>query len=310
MLDLINLLKTRKIFKNIDKYTNEYFEARGGGYYDLDTKARDNKSPLNPWAFIRVKNEAITLKESLKSILPAIQRGIIAYNDCDDGSEKIILEFCNEYPSFIPRKYPYEVQIQNPKGEENKLHSYYNFVLSFIPKEEWFIKIDVDHIYDAKKLFKSFYKITNQNQALAYPRINFLIINEEIRIQNVGNFGFIKGYDQLLICNKDIYFKQRMTSKQAQWIDSRSTEDTLYSEQQIIPKNIKIKMTHLMQWHFPALKYRRAEYQQELQTISLEEFKAYHKKLFKNKIISKEMLDYSQIQKKLVKMGILTKDMK
>ncbi|MCW1553456.1 hypothetical protein OLS59_10380, partial [Campylobacter jejuni] len=28
---------------------------------------------MNPWAFIRVKNEAITLKASLESILPAIQ---------------------------------------------------------------------------------------------------------------------------------------------------------------------------------------------------------------------------------------------
>nr|WP_276309253.1 hypothetical protein [Campylobacter hepaticus] len=73
------------------------------------------KSPLNPWAFIRVKNEAITLRASLESILPAIQRGVIGYNDCDDGSEEIILEFCKQYPSFIPIKYPYEIQIQNQK---------------------------------------------------------------------------------------------------------------------------------------------------------------------------------------------------
>ncbi|MBC5858425.1 beta-1,4-N-acetylgalactosaminyltransferase, partial [Campylobacter jejuni] len=114
-------------------------------------------SPLNPWAFIRVKNEAITLRASLESILPAIQRGVIGYNDCTDGSEEIILEFCKQYPSFIPVKYPYEVQIENPKSEENKLYSYYNYVASFIPQDEWLIKIDVDHYYDAKKLYKSFY---------------------------------------------------------------------------------------------------------------------------------------------------------
>lgn len=64
---------------------------------------------------MRVKNEARTLRASLDSILPAIQRGVIGYNDCDDGSEEIILEFCKSYPSFIPVKYPYNVQIHNPK---------------------------------------------------------------------------------------------------------------------------------------------------------------------------------------------------
>lgn len=110
---------------------------------------------------MRVKNEARTLRASLDSILPAIQRGVID-NDCDDGSEEIILEFCKSYPSFIPIKYPYNVQIHNPKSEENKLYNYCNFVLSFIPKGEWFIKIDVDHLYDAKKLYKSFYLPRNK----------------------------------------------------------------------------------------------------------------------------------------------------
>ena len=63
------------------------------GYFDFDKNAQNPKSPLNPWAFIRVCNEAITLKSCLESILPAIQRGVIAYNDCTDGSEEIILEF-------------------------------------------------------------------------------------------------------------------------------------------------------------------------------------------------------------------------
>lgn len=97
------------------------------------------------------------MKASLKSILQAIQSGIIGYNDCNDGSEEIILEFCKQYPSFIPVKYPYEVQIENPQSEENKLYSYYNYVASFIPQGEWLIKIDVDHMYDAKRLYKSFY---------------------------------------------------------------------------------------------------------------------------------------------------------
>ena len=274
------------------------------GYFNCDEKSKDTKSPLNPWAFIRVKNEAITLKASLESLLPAIQRGIIAYNDCNDGSEELILEFCKKYPSFIPKKYPYEVQIQNPQKEENKLHSYYNFALSFIPKAEWFIKIDVDHIYDAKKLYKSFYQIKSNQNALAYPRINFLIINKYLKIQKIGNFGFIKGYDQLLLCNLNTYFKERMTSKAAQWLDSKDYTNTLYSEEQIIPKNIKIIQACLMQWHFPALKQQRIDYQKTLETISLEEFVHFHQKLIQNKTIDKNMLQLKEITKQLNKIGI------
>ena len=259
------------------------------GFFILDKESKSNTSPLNPWAFIRVKNEALTLEFSLQSMLPALQRGIIAYNDCDDGSEEIILKFCNRYPSFIPLKYPYKIELENPKSEENKLHNYYNWALSFIPKDEWFIKIDADHIYDAKKLYESFYAIQGDNEAIAYPRINFLFIDNEIRIQNLNNYGYIKGGDQLLIKNNGVYFLHRMVCKPSQWIDSNDSNKILYSEVQIIPKNTYIHNARLMQWHFPALKNRRLNFVKKLPTISLEEFKKYHSKpkvLFKKSLIS------------------------
>ncbi len=81
-------------------------------------------------------------------MLPAIKRGVIGYKDCTDSSEEIILEFCKKYPNFIPAKYPHQVFLENPPNECNKFHNHYNFVLSFIPENEWFIKIDVDHIYE------------------------------------------------------------------------------------------------------------------------------------------------------------------
>lgn len=129
------------------------------GYFDADENAKDPFSPRNPWAYIRVRNEAHTLRACLFSILPAIQRGVIGYNDCDDGSEEIILEFCEKFPSFIPVKYPYHVDIYNPEKECNKFYAYCNYVLSVIPKYQWLVKIDVDHICEASKFFKSFYLI-------------------------------------------------------------------------------------------------------------------------------------------------------
>lgn len=296
--------KKRSFAQNLNLSSNEYFieinqntyGTKHQGFFDFDPNSKDIKSPLNPWAYIRVKNEAITLRASLESILPAIQRGVIGYNDCTDGSEEIILEFCRQYPSFIPVKYPYEVQIENPQSEENKLYSYYNWVASFIPEDEWFIKIDVDHYYDAKKLYQSFYMIYKENMAIRYPRINFLILNHQIYIQNNGNYGWIGGGDQLLIKKRNSTFKQRMVSKQSQWIDPKENSKELYSEKQVLTKNIKILGAPLLQWHFPALKYCRNDYQKYLDLLSLEEFKKFH---FKYKI-AKE-IDYSMLDEKVIK---------
>ena len=186
------------------------------GYFDFDENSKDPKSPLNPWAFIRVCNEAITLKACLESILPAIQRGVIAYNDCTDGSEEIILEFCAKFPSFIPAKYPHSVQIKNPQSDENKFATYCNFALSFIPQGEWLVKIDADHIFDAKKLYKSFYLVKSPNDRLCLATIHFCIKNNQvfaIRLEEhrEGDTNFIenfldKGHDQWLICNENFYF--------------------------------------------------------------------------------------------------------
>lgn len=83
------------------KENKNIYGKKHKGFFDLDEKAKDVKSPLNPWGFIRVKNEALTLRVSLESILPALQRGIIAYNDCDDGSEELILEFASNIPTSL-----------------------------------------------------------------------------------------------------------------------------------------------------------------------------------------------------------------
>lgn len=250
----------------------------------LDKRASDTKSPLNPWAFIRVNNEEATLKQSLESILGAIQRGVIGYNDCIDKSEEIILDFCKKNPNFIPAKYPYSIALENPKNEENKLHNYYRFVLSFIPKDEWMIKIDVDHIYDTKLLYKTFYIPKDKNHIVVYPRINFIYKDNAIFIQNSSNNGFIDGYDQLLVLNNDIDFIERKTSKAAQWIDKTDSKNILYSEKQIIPKGRKYFHAPLMQWHFPAIKNKRVNFVEYLDLISLDDFKMKNKHLLNSKI--------------------------
>nr|WP_258555315.1 beta-1,4-N-acetylgalactosaminyltransferase [Helicobacter mustelae] len=282
MLKDLDILTPKEVLKAIANHSKQW-----GGVpplYQLDPRAMDPKSPLNPWAFIRVKNEEATLKASLESILPAIQRGVIGYNDCTDSSEEIILDFCNQNPSFKACKYPHEVMLENPRKQENMLHNYYRFVLSFIPKEEWMIKIDVDHIYNPAMLFQTFYIPQNITHAVVYPRVNFVMQEGEIYVQNNGVHGFIDGFDQLLVYNRGVDFVARKTSKKNQWINNTHTQDTLYSEQQVTQKHLCFIQAPLIQWHFPAVKARRNAFVKHLDLLSLEEFKQKNKKLLGSKI--------------------------
>lgn len=254
----------------INNCTSEYFERINKtikdethkGFFDFDPKSKDPKSPLNPWAFIRVKNEAITLRASLESILPAIQRGVIGYNDCTDGSEEIILEFCKQYPSFIPIKYPYEVQIENPQSEENKLYSYYNYILKFIPENEWLVKIDMDHIHDSQKLYKSFYlalkkNIFFKNIIVLFSRFDVLYYQGDFFIAKnscYGYGGFIhnKASDQWLIQNKKLKFKE--------WIKTVIVSEKLknmYYETLELPKYSLYYFDEINNIHFPCEKKSR-----------------------------------------------------
>ena len=238
--NLYNLLQ-----QNIDMQ-EERKGRRHYGFFDFDSNSKNPKSPLNPWAYVRVKNEAKTLRASLDSILPAIQRGVIGYNDCDDGSEEIILEFCKQYPSFIPVKYPYKVIIENPTKEENKLYSYCNYVLSFIPKNEWFIKIDVDHIYDAKRLYKSFY-ILQKDNVLFLNRIDLSIQNNQVFIHKIMNNFLHRARDQIIIKNKNVSFRERLITE----------GNKILSYEKLLAKKSHYYRSELCHYHFPYVKTSR-----------------------------------------------------
>ncbi|MCR6579250.1 beta-1,4-N-acetylgalactosaminyltransferase [Campylobacter insulaenigrae] len=302
-LNKIDSLIETNIVSSINNHSNEYFIQKNKdiygeshkGYFNFDIKSKDHKSPLNPWAFIRVKNEAITLRASLESMLPAIQRGIIAYNDCTDGSEEIILEFCKQYPSFIPKKYPYEVQMENPQSENNKLHSYYNFALSFIPKEEWLIKIDTDHIYDAKKLYKSFYIPKKDYHMVCYSRIDFVFKDNKIYVCQDKDENVLKAPgDCWLLKNKKIYFKEILRSWGiAHHYSNVTDKKQMRFYEELVAKH-KIKyFTELNNYHFPYMKKHRA-ISPNLKLILLDEFVA------KNKIKLKDKIDFTMLEKDIL----------
>ena len=143
------------------------------------------------------------------------------------------------------------MQIQNPQSEENKFATYCNFALSFIPQGEWLVKIDTDHIFDAKKLYKTFYLVKNQMVRLCLPTIHFGIKNNQVfacrAVERGGkDIDFIenfldKGHDQWLICNKDFYFTDVV-------IDSVS-----HFESPNITRRY-ITYTECVSYHFPLIK--------------------------------------------------------
>lgn len=275
MLGKVDSYLPPKTAEQINTISNEFFitknatDRRHYGFFDFDSNSKNPKSPLNPWAYVRVKNEAKTLRASLDSILPAIQRGVIGYNDCDDGSEEIILEFCKQYPSFIPVKYPYKVIRENPTKEENKLYSYYNYILNFIPKNEWFIKIDVDHIYDAKKLYKSFYLPNKQTDIVTLSRMDFYIKNNQVFIAKSPRGYFNRAGDQNLICNLGKKFHERiihvnLLSYSQQIIKNKPTKpqkeamkDYISMEAWIHSPYNRIYRSELCHYHFPYVKTSR-----------------------------------------------------
>lgn len=295
----------KNILSKIKTYNNKYFyeinKTINGvghkGFFDFDPNSKDIKSPLNPWAFIRVKNEAITLRASLESILPAIQRGVIGYNDCTDGSEEIILEFCKQYPSFIPVKYPYEVQVENPKSEENKLYNYYNYVASFIPQGEWLIKIDVDHIYDAKRLYKSFYIPQKDNDVVSIARMNFAICENKVYI--VPNY-YMDVTDHWLVKNIQLQWEEVLIlGNSFEWKEISQKEKYKYqslSSYEILRlKKHAIYHTELTNWHFPFIKKHR-NIQKKDDWININQFIKNYPELINNKI-DKSMLNEDKILK-------------
>ena len=260
-------------------------------------------TPIEPWAFIRVRNEILTIDSCLKSILPAIKKGVIGYNDCDDGSEEYILEFCRQNPGFIPVKYPYSLYPQgNPAyekegEEEKKLHSYYNYVLSFIPKGEWIIKIDCDQIYDAEKLKKIFYIPKKDNDCIILPRIDLDIVKSEI--YTISNTPIIEEKDHFILKNIDLNFKLVSWYVEKEGKKYFTACEGLFKENKnLVSKSMEkildFTYVEVTNYHFPLIKNWREEKFKKLEKLI--KFNEYKKIAPIGTKIDEKMLDEKKIK--------------
>ncbi len=208
-----------------------------------------SQKPIEPYAYIRVCNEIETIDACLNSILPVIKKGVIGYNDCDDGSEEYILEFCKNNRGFIPYKYPYKVfNFTDPRlfdkncKEENKFFHYSNEVLKLIPKNEWIIKIDCDHIFDKEKLKNLMYLPADNNDAIIMARLNLHYDGKNLYF--IKDCPILTTEDHWIIYNNNLEFVPMLCNKATmiEYLDI-SSRKLIYSE--------------VSNYHFPLIKKRR-----------------------------------------------------
>lgn len=249
--DYIKLILGEKIM--------DYLRLRRYPYLPINAKRRE--TPVEPWAFIRVKNEIHTIQAALNSILPAIKKGIIGYNPSDDGTDLFIEQFCKENPGFIPFKYDYDIvpacDIRYKDIDkipyEQRLDGYYNAVLSKIPMGEWFIKIDGDHIYDAEKLKQMFYLPKDDHEFFVMSRINLHIQNG--RLFFIKNNPFYYGGDHWLIKKTPkLQFSMSVGTGATNFTGKRH----FYAWEGLNLSHLKGYSTDLLNWHFPLIKKYRS----------------------------------------------------
>jgi len=274
----------KKIIKGLHK-VNNYAINLG---YDLIFPC---PKPIEPWAFIRVHNERKTLFASLNSILPAINRGVIGYNDCTDGSEEIILNFCKNKPGFIAVKSDDFSKFPN-ESLAKKLTRHYNYTFSFIPKNEWFVKIDADQIYIADKLKKLFLLPKSYNDIIILPRIQLQSDGSNLFFDRNRPFNF--GHDHWLMFNNN----------NLSFLPSETHDFEVLQG----AENRRVIIGEITNWHFQGNKakhYRNFS----IPTISFPEFMmtfdgnpydTVFKKKYNSVYLDSKMLDYEYIMKSTV----------
>ena len=163
----------------------------------------------------------------------------------------MIRNFCEKNSGFKAFEYPYQVAQCTHKRSEREykkgLADYYNFALSFIPQDEWLCKIDVDQIYDAKKLKDTFSLPKTQKDIVFYFRMNLHCFDGKIYLDK--NDPIFEVYDHWLVCNKGLHFTES--------IQKESDEEIRSYELLQIPFAYNTLVVDLNTWHFPKMKETR-----------------------------------------------------
>lgn len=180
-------------------------------------------------------------------------------------------------------------------------------MLSSIPKGEWFIKIDADHIFNAKKLYKSFYIPKNKYDVVSYSRINFHYFNNNIFVcRNGKGEVFYEPNDWFFINNIGVKWKEIVIDRtKSGW--KKATRRTLLkntaSFELLSLEGFRTSYTELNNYHFPLLKKSRRDLVKNQNLLPLAEFKKqYLEKLSQR--VDEAMLDEKLLLSIVKQMGL------
>lgn len=166
---------------------------------------KNNNRKLGLSGLMRVKNDALTLAQSIDLCIEALDELIITYHECTDGSVQIIENKKLQYPDKIlvipyphhvigvgATKEEYEYAKTLPVGHPQLLATYYNNALQYV-NYKYVVKIDADQIYFTQALLNLRNLIVNGVHQNKLARFCGKFINE-VFCQGRGKKGLWSWY--------------------------------------------------------------------------------------------------------------------
>ncbi len=131
------------------------FNAEEYAVSDEDFSKLDTPRPFGLSGHLRVRNEATILRSCLDSCLPFLDELIVTYNDSNDATEDILLEYVHRYPDKI-RLFWYPLEWGAIRGKVHArplghLAQFYNFGYTKV-RYSYYLKIDGDQVYFTEKM--------------------------------------------------------------------------------------------------------------------------------------------------------------
>lgn len=254
------------------------------------------RKPIKPYAFIRVNNEIKTIDACLKSILPLVKGGVIGLHDNaeDDGTHEYVRAFCRKYPQFILVEYPHQVlpagslsYIKN-NDANRRLDTYYNAIWSQLPKNEWVIKVDGDHVFHEKHM-KDLYRLpVRKNDCIFLSYINLHHFEGKFYIRQDA---VVEPGDHWLIFNGELIPDKPFVFEFVDDGESYIAREAFSADF----RRFNIIYSILSNWHFPRLKEQRQKYKLS-RFVPFEEGDVYQGGRFKGRIPA-DMIDLEQIER-------------
>lgn len=144
--------------------------------------------------------------------------------------------------------------------------AYYNAVLAKIPKGEWLIKIDCDHVFDAEKLKKIFYLPKEDNDCIILSRLNLYYDRNKEEIFTFKENPYVESKDFWLIKNNDLKFIL------SRWIHKENEKEEFRACEDLYVKNKNLIYVELNNYHFPTVKNWRGSKIDKKLLIPLKEY--------------------------------------